>query len=286
MPIARQKLKRDDARREIRLYFREISKIPLLTESEEKEIGSKIRAGDKAALQLLIQSNLRFVIKIARRYQGCGLPLLDLINEGNLGLIEAAQRFDPARNVKFTSYAVWWIRQSILLALSNLAHPLKLPARLSMALYRVKKAVNQKNKELHRDPSLDEISNETGISPGELNSILQLGAKSTSFDQPIEEGSELKIGDTLEQTSIPSIEKTLASEYLSKHIHQALNRLNEAEKNILKQRFGLTGEAPCTLREIGQSMGVSRERIRQMESKALQKLRKADRGNRLATYWE
>lgn len=286
MPIAEKKIKRDDARREIRLYFREISKIPLLTESQEKEIGSKIRAGDKAALQLLIQSNLRFVIKIARRYQGCGLPLLDLINEGNLGLIEAAQRFDPTRNVKFTSYAVWWIRQSILLALSNLAHPLKLPARLSMALHRVKKAVNQKNKELHRDPTLDEISNETGISPSELNSILQLGGHSTSFDQPIEEGSELKIGDTLEQTSIPSIEKTLASEYLSKHIHQALNGLNEAEKNILKQRFGLTGDTPCTLREIGKSMGVSRERIRQMESKALQKLRKADTGNRLETYWE
>jgi RNA polymerase primary sigma factor len=279
-----KKVKQNSGNREMRLYLKEISKIPILTTSEEKAIGKRAQAGERQAVQILIQSNLRFVIAVAKRYQGCGLPIMDLINEGNLGLMEAAQRFDPTRNVKFTSYAVWWIRQAILHALCTLAHPLRLPPKVSLALYRIKNAVNKKTDELRRKPTRGEISMEVGIPEEELSSILELGAGGISLSQPIDDAGELLVGDQLEQTSVPTVEETMTLKCLGNDLNKMLNELSPSEENVLRLRFGLDDNTPRTLRDIGQRMGLSRERIRQVESKALQKLRGVDKAKSLATY--
>lgn len=272
------------ANREMRLYLKEISKIPILTPEEEKEIGRRVQAGDREALQMLVESNLRFVIKIAKKYRGCGLPFMDLINEGNLGLIEAARRFDPTRNVKFTSYAVWWIRQAILHSLSSLGHPLRLPPKISNTLYRVGVTINRKTNELRRKPSLHEISAEVGVPESELTSMLELAGEPASLNQPIDEDGELVLGDLLEQTTLPSVEETTVSQFLEKHLNEALDELDNSEEKVLRLRFGLDDDTPRTLKEIGDMMGLSRERIRQIESKALQKLRHTNKTDSLASY--
>jgi RNA polymerase primary sigma factor len=287
MPAKRKttnKMKVDSSNREMRLYLKEISKIPILSASEEKELGKRAQAGEQEAIQILVQSNLRFVIMVAKRYQGCGLPMMDLINEGNLGLITAAERFDPTRNVKFTSYAIWWIRQAITHALSNMVHPLRLPPKVSMALYRIKKTVNKKTDELKRNPTRLEICNELGMSENELSNILELGAGGVSLSQPVDDSGELLVGEQLEQTSQRPADETIALTFLGEHMNQALDELSPAEKNVLRLRFGLDDDTPRTLSDIGQRMGLSRERIRQVEAKALQKLRHVDQAKSLATY--
>jgi RNA polymerase primary sigma factor len=191
MSVTKNNNKQKQSNREMRLYLKEIARIPLLSPEEEKELGRRVQKGDKAALQKLIESNLRFVIKIAKKYRGHGISFLDLINEGNLGLIEAAKRFDPTRNVKFTSYAVWWIRQSILHAISSLGHPLKLPAKVSNTLYRVGKTIAKSSHLLNRRPTLTEIANDVGISEKELNAALELAGDATSLNQPLDKQGEL-----------------------------------------------------------------------------------------------
>lgn len=269
---------------EMRLYLKEISKIPILTTQEEKEIGRRVQEGDQTALQVLVESNLRFVIKIAKNYRGCGLPFADLINEGNLGLMQAARRFDPSRNVKFTSYAVWWIRQAILQSLSNLSHPLRLPPKISNTLYRVGNMINKKTNELRRKPRLDEIAAEVGIPVSELTSVLELGGGSISIHEPISDNGDLVLGDLMEQTILPSVEETVCSQFLEKHLDEALDELDSNEKKVLRLRFGLDDDTPQTLKGIGDRMGLSRERIRQIEAKALGKLRGTEKADRLATY--
>lgn len=276
--------KQKQANREMRLYLKEISKIPLLTADEEKELGRRVQKGDRQALQKLVESNLRFVIKIARKYRGIGIPFMDLINEGNLGLMEAAKRFDPDRNVRFTSYAVWWIRQAILHALSGLGHPLRLPAKVSNTLYRVSKVVAKKTKELTRKPTLEEIANEVGVSVKELSNMLTTGGESTSLSQPIDEKGDLVLGDLLEQTTVPSVEDTIVGQFLKQHMGEVLDLLDQNEQKVLRLRFGLDDDTPRTLKQIGDMMGLSRERIRQIEAKALQKLRHTRKVSSLASY--
>lgn len=272
------------ANSEMRLYLKEISKIPILTTQEEREIGRRIQEGDQKAFQILVESNLRFVIKIAKNYRGCGLPFIDLINEGNLGLMAAARRFDPTRNVKFTSYAVWWIRQSILQSLSNLSHPLRIPPKIASTLYRVGKTINKKTNELRRKPQLDEIATELGLPIRELTTMLEVGGGSISMDAPMSENGDLVMGDLMEQTILPSVEETLDAKFLEKHLDEALDELELNEKKVLRLRFGLDDDTPQTLKGIGDKMGLSRERIRQIEAKALRKLRGAECADRLATY--
>lgn len=270
--------------RELRLYLKEISKIPLLTPEEEKELGARVKQGDKEALKRLVESNLRFVIKIAKKYRGYGLSFLDLINEGNLGLIEAARRFDPDRNVKFTSYAVWWIRQAVLHALSELGHPLRLPSKVSNTLYRVNSVIRKKTNDLQRKPTLSEIAKEVGVSEKELNSVIGLAADATSLSQPVDQEGDIFVGDTLEQTSEPSVEDKIVTEYMHEQLQEVLKGLAPNEQKVLRLRFGLDDETPRTLKEIGDEMGLSRERIRQIEAKALNKLRHARKSNSLSSY--
>ncbi len=268
----------------MRLYLKEIAKIPLLSAEEEKELGRRVQKGDRAALQKMVESNLRFVIKIAKKYRGHGISFLDLINEGNLGLIEAAKRFDPERNVKFTSYAVWWIRQSILHAISSLGHPMKLPAKVSNTLYRVGKTIAKTSHSLNRRPTLKEIADDVGISEKELNAALELAGEATSLNQPLDKEGDLVLGDMLEDTKVPSVEERTISQFLKQHLNEALHELDKNEERVLRMRFGLDEESPCTLKQIGDKMGLSRERIRQIEAKALTKLRSHRRSSSLQSY--
>ncbi len=269
--------------REMRLYLKEISKIPLLTAAEEKELGARVQKGDKAALQKLVESNLRFVIKISKKYRGFGLSFLDLINEGNLGLIEAARRFDPERNVRFTSYAVWWIRQAILHALTNMGHPLRLPAKISNTMFRMGRTITRKTAELNRRPTMQEIATDLGMDEHELSSMVEVAGGATSLSQPLDEQGDLVLEDVLVDQSA-SVEDKLEEQFLAKHVGEAIARLDENERKIIKLRFGLDDGISRTLKEIGDSMGLSRERIRQIEAKALNKIRHSRRARTLSSY--
>jgi len=282
--VTKNNTKQKNSNREMRLYLKEIAKIPLLSADEEKELGRRVQKGDKDALQKMVESNLRFVIKIAKKYRGHGISFLDLINEGNLGLIEAAKRFDPERNVKFTSYAVWWIRQSILHAISSLGHPMKLPAKVSNTLYRVGKTIAKSSHLLNRRPTLKEIADDVGITEKELNAALELSGDATSLNQPLDKQGELVLGDMLEDTTVPSVEETTVSKFLKEHLNEALHELDRNEEKVLRMRFGLDDDPPRTLKQIGDKMGLSRERIRQIEAKALSKLRGNRRSASLQSY--
>jgi RNA polymerase primary sigma factor len=268
----------------MRLYLKEISKIPLLTAEEEKALGARTQAGDKEALQKLIESNLRFVIKIAKKYRKSGLPFLDLINEGNVGLIEAAKRFDPERKVRFTSYAVWWIRQAILHYLSQASQVYRLSPKTANILYRVATTLNKRRSEQNEDLSREALAMEVGVSLKELNASLEATAGTLSLDHPIDENGDLTLGDALEQRSIPSAEVSSATIFLKEQIERSLGKLSPMEENVLRLRFGLDDDNPLTLKQIGDRMSLSRERIRQIEAQALNKLRKSTSVGSLASY--
>lgn len=270
--------------RAMRLYLKEISKIPLLTADEEKELGRRVQKGDKEALQRLIESNLRFVIKIAKKYRKSGLPFLDLINEGNVGLMEAAKRFDPERKVRFTSYAVWWIRQAILHYLSQSSQVFRVSPKTANILYRVATTLARKRSQENETPTREALAVEIGVSLNELNSALEAAAGTLSLDHPIDEAGDLVLGDTLEQDVIPSAEDVAITEHLKEQIASSLGTLSNMEERVLRLRFGLDADDPMTLKEIGDRMNLSRERIRQIEAQALGKLRKSSSASSLATY--
>jgi RNA polymerase primary sigma factor len=268
----------------MRLYLKEISKIPLLTADEEKALGYRVQAGDKEALQKLIESNLRFVIKIAKKYRKSGLPFLDLINEGNVGLIEAARRFDPDRKVRFTSYAVWWIRQAILHYLSQASQVYRLSPKTANILYRVATTLSKRRSEQNENLSREALALEIGVSLKELNASLEATAGTLSLDHPIDENGDLTLGDALEQRSIPSAETRSAGIFLKEQVARSLGKLSAMEEKVLRLRFGLDDDNPLTLKQIGDKMSLSRERIRQIEAQALNKLRKSSSVGSLASY--
>lgn len=268
----------------MRLYLKEISKIPLLTAEEEKALGYRAQAGDKDALQKMIESNLRFVIKIAKKYRKSGLPFLDLINEGNVGLIEAARRFDPERKVRFTSYAVWWIRQAILHYLSQASQVYRLSPKTANILYRVATTLSKRRSEQNENPSREVLAMEIGVSVKELNASLEATAGTLSLDHPIDENGDLTLGDALEQRTIPSAETSSATIFLKEQIERSLGKLSAMEEKVLRLRFGLDDDNPLTLKQIGDKMSLSRERIRQIEAQALNKLRKSSSVGSLHSY--
>lgn len=270
--------------RAMRLYLKEISKIPLLTADEEKELGRRVQNGDRAALQKLTESNLRFVIKIAKKYRKSGLPFLDLINEGNVGLMEAARRFDPERKVRFTSYAVWWIRQAILHYLSQASQVFRVSPKTANILYRVATTLARKRSEENETPTREALALEIGVTLNELNSSLEAAAGTLSLDHPIDEAGDLVLGDTLEQEIMVSAEDIAIQEHLKEQIAESLGTLSNMEERVLRLRFGLDSDDPMTLKEIGDKMNLSRERIRQIEAQALGKLRKSSTATSLATY--
>jgi RNA polymerase primary sigma factor len=276
----RKAVKEDNTKQTLQSYLNEISLIPLLTVEEERALGYRARAGDQEAVQKLVECNLRFVVKVAKKYRRYGVPFLDLINEGNLGLIEAARRFDPERNVRFISYAIWWIRQSILTVLSDMSHPLRLPLKVNNMLYKVGLTASRFANDLNEKPSLQDIAGGVGLSIEELTEILKVGGEALSLDQPMRESNRV-LENLLPQTNTITAEDGLMRDALKQDLRTAMKQLRDNEREVLSLRFGLEQEKCLTLKQIGERIGVSRERVRQIQEKALEKLRQSNKARSL-----
>ena len=262
-------------------YIREISMFRPLSGDEEKELARRIQNGDQEALQRLVEANLRFVVSYCKRYRGLGLSFLDLIHEGSLGLMEAAKRFDADRNVKFISYAVWWVRPAIFHALSEQHRIFRLPQKLSGQVSKVGNARDKLANELDRAPTTAELARKTDLSEHEVENALKVAGDDLSLSTAVGEDGTLELGDTIEQDTVPSVERQLMRSSFEEQIRSLVAELDEKERQVISMRFGLDGEDPRTLQEIGEALGLSRERIRQIESKAKEKLRRNQRTSSL-----
>jgi RNA polymerase primary sigma factor len=256
-------------------YIRDIAKFKPLTPDQEKELGRRIRQGDQEAIDRLVEANLRFVVHYAKRYRGLGLSYMDLIHEGSLGLIEAAKRFDPERNVKFISYAVWWVRQAIFHALSEHSRVFRLPQKLSGQVSRLETAREKLKSELERTPTTEELAARTQFTKDEVERLLLAAGDDVSLSTAVGDDGNLELGDTLEQDSVPSAEVEMIRTSFERRIQDMVGGLDDKEREVIRMRFGLDGDEPKTLQEIGETMGLSRERIRQIESRAKEKLRRS-----------
>jgi RNA polymerase primary sigma factor len=267
----------------LRLYLEQISRFPLHSEDEEKKLGERIHKGDKEAVKALIEANLRFVVSYVKKYQGMGLGFLDLINEGNLGLIEAARRFDPQRNVKFISYAVWWVRQAVIHALTQYSRIYHIPQKLSDQMLQMKRKAAHLKTELGRDPTREEIAQSMGISTEDVEDLELLEEKELSLSDRFHKDDvdmEEKISDDIS----PSVEYQIIKSSIQHEIREMLHELDKKEALVLKLRFGLDDDQPLTLQEIGDRLHLSRERIRQIEQKAMRKLSKSHKLQQLRGY--
>jgi RNA polymerase primary sigma factor len=257
----------------LQCYLNEISKIPLLTIDEEKELGFRAQRGEEVAIQKLVSSNLRFVVMVAKKYRTFGVPFLDLINEGNVGLIEAAKRFDPERNIRFISYAIWWIRQSMLDLVSKMGHLLRLPVKINNALYKIHCATSKLTANSNREPTHEEIAESTGISPDDVLDLITLAGKGISLDQPIGH-DQRTVKNLIPYTKTVEAHDNLMQNAMHKNLRTVLTEsLKDKEREVLVFRFGLKDGKCHTLKQIGQKMGISRERVRQIQERALAKLR-------------
>ncbi len=268
----------------LNVYIREIARFKPLTADEEKDLGRRIQDGDQEALKHLVECNLRFVVHYAKRYRGLGLAYMDLIHEGSLGLMEAAERFDPGRNVKFISYAVWWVRQAIFHALSDHARVFRLPQKLSGQVSRLSTAREKLKSELERVPTTEELAERTALSKEAVEHLLLAAGDDVSLSAAVGDEGNLELGDTLEQELIPSVELEMIRTSFERRIQSMVDDLEEKEREVIKMRFGLDGEDPKTLQEIGEVMALSRERIRQIESRAKEKLRRSREAQGLRGY--
>ncbi len=264
-------------------YLQEIGEVTLLRPEEEIELVRRIKRGDHEALETITKANLRFVVSIALKYQNQGLPLGDLINEGNLGLIKAAGRFDESRGFKFISYAVWWIRQSIFQALSEQSRVVRLPLNRINFLNKVGKALNSLEQELERRPSVNEVAKETEMTPDEVFDTIQISRTHFSLDAPLKQGTENKLLDVIPDDHQPHPDDGLLYDSLRIEIKSVLSTLTDREAKILKLSFGLEGP-PLTLEIIGEKYNLTRERVRQIKEKALRKLRHPSRSLKLQHY--
>ena len=266
-------------------YLQEIGKVDLLTPEEEVELAKKIKQGDQAALEKLTKSNLRFVVSVAKQYQNQGLSLSDLINEGNLGLIKAAQRFDETRGFKFISYAVWWIRQSILQALAEQSRIVRLPLNKVGSLNKINKAFSQLEQEYEREPSAEELAEMLDIATEEVETTLGVAARHVSVDAPFVEGEDNSLLDVLENSGTGPTDTHLAyNESLSIEIERSLSTLTERQRDVIKLYFGIGVEHPLSLEDIGDQFALTRERVRQIKDKAINKLRTTSKSKLLKNY--
>ena len=257
--------------RNIKHYLEEISKFPALTEEEEKRLGERIRQGDKEAIQTLVKSNLKFVVSYVKKYRGMGLGLLDLIDEGNVGLIEAARRFDPTRGVRFVSYAVWWIRQAIIHALTLYSRITRIPQKLADQMSQMKRKTAELKNELGRDPIREEVARAMGVTESDVEDLEILGERNLSLSDKASD-DDREVEDKISDESSPSVEYQIIKTAVQQQIRDSLGELDEKEALVIKLRFGLDDDRPRTLHEIGDRMGLTRERIRQIEQKAMRKL--------------
>lgn len=265
-------------------YLQEIGKVDLLTPDEEIDLAINIKNDDPVALERLVKANLRFVVSVAKQYQNQGLSLGDLINEGNLGLIKAAKRFDETRGFKFISYAVWWIRQSILQALAEQSRIVRLPLNRVGALNKIGKAYSNLEQEFEREPSAVELAQELSMDISEVSDTLKISGRHVSMDAPFLQGEENRLLDVIQNDQQPSPDFGLMSESLKNEIERALSTLTDREAEVIKLYFGLNKEHSLTLEEIGEKFNLTRERVRQIKEKAIRRLRHASRSKNLRAY--
>lgn len=265
-------------------YLQDISKEELLTPEQEIELAIRIKKGDQQAMEILTKANLRFVVSVAKQYQNQGLSLGDLINEGNVGLIKAAKRFDETRGFKFISYAVWWIRQSILQALAEQSRIVRLPLNRIGALNRIGKAYSNLKQEFEREPSPEELANELEMDIEEISDTMKLSGKQVSMDAPFTTGEENSLLDIIENEQQPAPDNQLINESLKVEIRNALASLPEREAEVLRLYFGLDVDYAMTLEEIGEKFNLTRERVRQIKEKAIRRLRHTSKSKNLKSY--
>jgi len=265
-------------------YLQEISKENLITAEEEVELAQRIKEGDDIALEKLIKSNLRFVISVAKQYQNQGLTLPDLINEGNLGLIKAAQRFDETRGFKFISYAVWWIRQSILQALAEQSRIVRLPLNQVGSLNKLNKTFSRLEQKYERAPSEHELADELEVTTGKVVDTMRVGGRHVSVDAPFQEGEDNSLLDVLSNPDSPKADTELMLESLQEEIKRSLSTLSEREREVVILFFGIGMKHGLTLEEIGTKFDLTRERVRQIKEKAIRRLRQTSRCKLLKTY--
>lgn len=259
----------------LKLYLKEIAKTPLLTVEEENALAERIRMGDKEARSHMIRANLRLVVKIAQDYSGYGLSLSDLISEGNIGLMNAVERFDPEKGGKLSTYGAWWIKQSIKRALANQSKTIRLPIHMVDKIARMRRIASILAESLGREPTDDELASELGLPRQKIAMLKQAAQRPTSLDAPVNDGEATEYGDIISDESASNPLEMLSDKNLRDQISGLLSLLNERERKIIDERFGLSGLKPMLLEDVGREFGVSRERIRQLQNAALAKMRNA-----------
>jgi RNA polymerase primary sigma factor len=265
----------DDTESGIKIYLREIGQIALLTPEEEITLAARIKKGDKEARAIMIRANLRLVVKIAHDYNNLGLPLLDLISEGNIGLMKAVERFDPAKGGKLSTYAAWWIKQSIKRALANQSKTIRLPVHLVDKISKMRRVALQMSEELGREPTDDELAEEVGMASAKVSQLKTVSIRPASLDAPISDDDTTEFGEIVGDEEALTPFEHLRDQNLRDEVSELIAVLDEREKKIIFSRFGLDGGKPKTLEEVGRKFGVTRERIRQLQNIALMKLRRA-----------
>ena len=271
----------------VRLYLREIGKIPLLSNEEEVDLAYRIVKGEKKAKDKMVEANMRLVVSIAKRYSGRGLDFLDLIQEGNTGLLRAVEKFDPDRGFKFSTYATWWIRQAITRAIADQARTIRIPVHMVETINKVLRATRKLTNELNREPSVEEIAKEMGMEPEKVDYVMKIKQDIASLDATVGrdgDDEDSVLGDFIEDEGRVSPEDAAAAQMLKEQIAEILSSLSEREQKVVKLRFGIGGGRPHTLEEVGAEFSVTRERIRQIEAKALSKLRKHKDTKKLHEY--
>lgn len=272
----------------VRLYLREIGKIPLLSASEELELAQKVVAGDKKAKDKMAEANMRLVVSIAKRYSGRGLDFLDLIQEGNTGLLRAVEKFDPDKGFKFSTYATWWIRQAITRAIADQARTIRIPVHMVETINKLLRTQRRMTQELNREPTIEELAKELDMEPEKVEYVIKIKQDIHSLDAGVgrdgDDDSESVLGDFIEDEDATSPEESAAGQLLKEQVANVLSALTEREQKIIKMRFGLDDGKNHTLEEVGQEFSVTRERIRQIEAKALAKLRKHKDAKKLYEY--
>ncbi|MCI4397544.1 MAG: RNA polymerase sigma factor RpoD/SigA [Acidobacteria bacterium] len=269
----------------LKRYLREIARFPLLTPEQEKELAERIQRGDAAALKQLVESNLRFVVSFSKKFRGWGLSFQDLINEGNIGLMEAAKRFDPKKGNRFITYAVWWIRQAIIHAISEQGGPFRIPQKQANLLYNIHKTIAAMTPVLERAPTAAEIAEELDVSRENIETLLS----AQNEDVPLEttglgEDSDFQLLDKIEQGTMPPVDQHLMEESYRTLLNRMLRDLDDKEREVLRLRYGLDGDTPHTLKQAGEKLGLSRERVRQIESSAMKKLQRSKKNRQLMGY--
>ena len=265
-------------------YLAEISKEEMVSLEEEVELAQRIKKGDKKALERLTRGNLRFVVSVAKQYQNQGLSLADLINEGNLGLLKAAERFDETRGFKFISYAVWWIRQSILQAISEQSRIVRLPQNQVGSMSKINRVLNKFEQENERRPSIEELSEHTDLPEEKIDEALSANTRHISVDAPFADNEDNSLLDVLVNEDAPSVDSTLEEESLKTEIRQALKILNDRERKVIEAFFGINNGHEMTLEEIGVKYGLTRERVRQIKEKAIKRLRECTKNKMLKSF--